>query len=109
MTTASQATIDKLTSMRDDMIQRASAINDDIHHRDEQVEKDFAEQVTQRENDDVLNALGDEATVTVRLIDRALARIEDGSYGICEVCGEEIPAGRLDAIPFATTCVKCAD
>ncbi len=38
----------------------------------------------------------------------ALERIELGSYGICEVCGEAIPVARLDALPYATTCVSCA-
>jgi DnaK suppressor protein len=40
-------------------------------------------------------------------IQSALARIEDGSYGLCERCEEQIPAKRLDAIPWARLCVKC--
>lgn len=36
----------------------------------------------------------------------ALAAIEDGSYGRCAVCGEPIPPGRLEARPWATTCVR---
>ena len=39
-------------------------------------------------------------------IGTALAAVEDGSYGRCRVCGEEIPAGRLEARPWATTCVR---
>ena len=45
---------------------------------------------------------------TVADIDDALARIEDGSYGICESCGRPIPVARLDALPHARTCVRCA-
>ncbi len=40
-------------------------------------------------------------------IDAALARIKEGEYGICEDCEEEIPLGRLKAMPFAALCVKC--
>ena len=40
-------------------------------------------------------------------IDCALARVEDGSYGICEDCGQEIPPARLEALPSATLCVGC--
>ena len=105
----SQETIDKLHALRDELAHRADAIDADVHHKNEPVEKDFAEQVTQRENDDVLNAIGDEATQTVRLIDNALKKVEDGSYGTCDVCGEPIPTARLDAIPYATTCISCAD
>jgi len=40
-------------------------------------------------------------------IESALTRMEHGEYGFCEDCGENIPAGRLKAMPFATLCVKC--
>ena len=43
----------------------------------------------------------------VQCIDRALKRIEDGSYGICGDCGESIAEARLKALPFAEFCVKC--
>ena len=40
-------------------------------------------------------------------IEAALRRIEEGTYGICEVCGEPIPLKRLRFLPYATKCVKC--
>jgi DnaK suppressor protein len=40
-------------------------------------------------------------------IDRALARIDAGSYGVCESCGEPIGKGRLMAFPRATLCMTC--
>ena len=45
---------------------------------------------------------------TLDLIETALERIEDGVYGQCEECGVRIPKTRLNAIPYATMCVKCA-
>lgn len=42
-------------------------------------------------------------------IDYALSRIEEGTYGICEVGGEPIPKQRLEAIPWAKFCVGCAE
>lgn len=39
-------------------------------------------------------------------IDRALAKIDEGSYGICDRCGEKITQERLDAAPYATLCLK---
>jgi RNA polymerase-binding transcription factor DksA len=38
----------------------------------------------------------------------ALARVEDGSYGTCERCGEAIAMARLEQLPYAVTCAKCA-
>lgn len=51
--------------------------------------------------------LGDREREKVRSIDEALLKIEEGEYGICEECEEEIPIGRLKVVPFARYCVKC--
>jgi RNA polymerase-binding protein DksA len=45
---------------------------------------------------------------TLEQIESALERIEDGEYGQCEECGVRIPKTRLNALPYATMCVKCA-
>lgn len=99
----------QLLSLRKELTDRIAAIEADIHHKKEPVEKDFAEQVTQRENDEVLIAIDDEAQQTVMLIDAALERIKEGCYGICNVCNEKIPDQRLAALPYVVTCINCAD
>ena len=53
-----------------------------------------------------VQALADRVAKRLKQVEHALARIEDGSYGRCEVCGEEIAEERLDALPAASTCVK---
>jgi RNA polymerase-binding protein DksA len=40
-------------------------------------------------------------------IEAALKRIEDGTYGTCTNCGEQIPEERLEALPWATLCIGC--
>src|SRR5262245_7971218 len=40
-------------------------------------------------------------------IERALARLKQGTYGLCESCGEKIPIGRLNALPYSTLCIEC--
>ena len=107
--TSHQSTFEQLKMLREELTHRIEAIEADVHHKKEPVEKDFAEQVTQRENDDVLSAIDVEAKQTVRLIDAALVRIKDGSYGLCAICGEAIPEKRLSALPYVTTCMNCAD
>ena len=47
--------------------------------------------------------------VALEKIESALERIEDGTFGDCEECGVKIPKTRLNAIPYAPTCVKCAE
>jgi len=104
-----QENTDQLLKLRKELKDRINAIDADVHHKKEPVEKDFAEQVTQRENDDVLLAIDGEAQQTIKFIDVALARIKAGNYGICTKCHEKIPSQRLLALPYATTCINCAE
>lgn len=46
---------------------------------------------------------------TLKDIDRALSRIEEGTFGVCEECGEDIGEKRLMAKPDALTCIGCAE
>lgn len=41
-------------------------------------------------------------------VERALSRVDAGTYGICESCGNSIPVERLDVLPYSTLCVECA-
>lgn len=99
----------RLRELRDEMTSRINAIDNDIRHREEPVEKDFAEQVTQGENDEVLNALNNEAKAIVRQIDNALGCIREGTYGVCRNCGNPIAEKRLEAVPYVTLCIECAE
>lgn len=49
----------------------------------------------------------DRAESRLRLIDEALARLENGTYGICADCGDEIGLERLKVLPFAVRCIDC--
>ena len=53
-----------------------------------------------------LGALVEQAEAHLADIDAALARVAEGTYGRCEVCGRPIPAARLEARPTATRCVE---
>ncbi|MEM1315591.1 MAG: TraR/DksA family transcriptional regulator [Pseudomonadota bacterium] len=67
--------------------------------------KDFEDNATERENDEVMEELGNTGFDEIRAIRAALQRIEDGTYGICVNTGEPIPEARLDAVPYAATVV----
>lgn len=51
--------------------------------------------------------LGDREREKLHSINEALLRIDEEEYGLCEECEEEIPLGRLKAMPFARHCVRC--
>ena len=99
----------RLQALRDEYTHRLDALGKDLHHENQPVEKDFAEQATQMENRVVLEALDDEAREQVIMIDAALGRIAAGTYGICGNCGAAIAASRLEAVPYTALCINCAD
>ncbi|HAZ15358.1 MAG: RNA polymerase-binding transcription factor [Chlamydiae bacterium GWC2_50_10] len=55
-----------------------------------------------------LNLTGQEVKV-LRQVERALEKIDEGTYGICDVSGEVIPLKRLEAVPYATMTVKAQE
>ncbi|MFC1524980.1 TraR/DksA C4-type zinc finger protein [Planctomycetota bacterium] len=63
----------------------------------DQYEQDFAIGVMEGERGEIAE------------INDALARIADKTYGICELCLKRIPAPRLNAVPYASLCIKCKE
>jgi DnaK suppressor protein len=58
---------------------------------------------------DVLEVLDEQEEKEIMAINDALARMETGEYGSCEVCGKTIPVERLEAIPWTTVCSADAE
>jgi DnaK suppressor protein len=52
------------------------------------------------------SALLEQSSAGLAQVEAALGRIDDGSYGICQACGEEIAAGRLEARPWTPYCIR---
>jgi RNA polymerase-binding transcription factor DksA len=88
----------------------------ELHARVRKIEKDleepvserFEEQATEREDDEVLEDLGQAGAREIAMIEAALDRIENGSYGICVSCGDPIGEERLDVLPATPLCRDCA-
>lgn len=97
-----------LLGMLEELDERLAKITNDVKHEDIPLEKDFAELATQSENNEVLDCLGNAARIERERVREAIARIDKGEYGICELCGEPIKKERLAAIPYSTMCIKCA-
>lgn len=88
-----------------------------LQHRIDSIHQDFAngrnadwtEQAGERENDEVLNALESEAKKEIQQLSNAISRIDNGSYGVCDSCGENIAPQRMKAQPVARKCIACAE
>ena len=88
-----------------------------LMHRLDRVERDvkashsndWSEQAQERQNDEVMDAIGNESRQELVRINIALDRIEQDVYMDCEKCGEEIPIKRLEAVPYTSLCISCAE
>ncbi|WP_226610622.1 TraR/DksA family transcriptional regulator [Marinobacter nauticus] len=72
------------------------------------LEKDFEEQASQTQKDEVVDSLEAETRAELQQIDHALERIEQGVGNECEQCGNDIDPRRLQVLPYTTVCVDCA-
>ena len=87
---------------------RLNAISDDVKHINQPLEQDFSEQASANENNEVLDALGNSALRESEAIKQAIAKIDAVTYGICAYCGETIQEQRLQALPYISLCLDCA-
>ena len=96
----------RLQKRRTELLTRLERITSDVRHSPG-LEADFEEQAVQRENDDVLANLDEAVRLELLQIESALARVDEAQYGTCAGCRRPIAATRLEALPYATHCVRC--
>ncbi len=81
-----------------------------IHnHARKPLNADSSEQAAELGNVEVVSALETEAVEELASIEAAMQRLENGNYGICISCGEEISEQRLAVRPASLECVDCAE
>lgn len=69
---------------------------------------DWSEQAQERQNDEVIQAIGNESREELKKVGIALERIAANEYNICSKCGEDIALERLKAVPYTSLCINCA-
>jgi RNA polymerase-binding transcription factor DksA len=74
----------------------------------EPLNRDSSEQAIEMQDDDSLKGQAALITREIASVKRALMRIDDGTYGKCVRCGDEIAPKRLEARPEAALCFECA-
>ncbi|MGP1571406.1 MAG: conjugal transfer protein TraR [Moraxella sp.] len=97
-----------LLNLKNEYQSRIDKISDHIYHPQDDLNHHWTDQAVASQENDMRKNLLFEAEQSMTMVNNALLRIENGSYGICAKCGEEIEPGRLDAIPYAWLCVKHA-
>ena len=94
----------RLLDRKAELLERLENIE---HELDEPASPDSEDRATEREDDEVLEGIGNSGLTEITAIEAALERIEQGTYGQCIICGEAISPERLDIIPTAVKCKKC--
>ena len=97
---------DDLSNRLRELTDRADRLEHDLR---QPLDPDFAEQATDMESAEADQALEESSRAEIVQIRAALARIEEGEYGYCEVTGEPIGLGRLSARPIATMTVEAQE
>ncbi|MGH8120640.1 MAG: TraR/DksA family transcriptional regulator [Gammaproteobacteria bacterium] len=97
----------KLLELKQGFEKRIEKTQQHIRHVDGPVEQDFEEQVVTRKNDDVIYNLDSLARSELMQINSALRRIDQGVYGVCTHCGENIDPERLKVLPYTDHCRDC--
>ena len=109
MATELEAVREKLLAQKQELLKRAAKVRADITRSSGPLDKDFAEQVVEMENDAVLAGIGEATAAELAQINRALAQLDHGTYGLCSQCGKPIDRRRLQALPYSDRCISCAE
>lgn len=102
-----QSIRDGLRGRLSELMARHARIEAHLHPA-EALPPDWQEQATELENDEVLTQLDESVREEITGLQGALRRIDAGTWGTCVKCGDDIPSGRMLAVPTATHCVRCA-
>ncbi|HZK48711.1 MAG TPA: TraR/DksA family transcriptional regulator [Thermoleophilia bacterium] len=92
----------EIESLEGDPMESPTEVPEEIHPR-----LHMAENAAYTLDRQMELTLGENARHVLARIERALAKLESGSYGLCDSCGASIEAARLEAVPYAGFCIDC--
>src|ERR1700756_1857674 len=104
---------DALLRLHKTLVARAAALRkvlaselDDLRLKNSET-GDSAEAAFDAGSEEIASHLAELEARELSQIERALARMKQGTYGLCELCQGKIPVARLNILPYSTTCVQC--
>jgi DnaK suppressor protein len=96
-----------LMARRDELRRRLGGDLKDLYDGTAGVGGDTADLAFDSGTEEVTSQLAELESRELVQIQRALDRLRQGTYGVCEGCARKIPVARLNALPFTTTCIQC--
>jgi DnaK suppressor protein len=99
----------RLLALQQQLVQRIFGLEDTMLAMDADRDIERTDRVQEEAAEVALTALDEQGRREMAAIQAALARIDAGTYGICDTCGETISTARLTAMPMARRCVSCQE
>jgi len=100
---------ERLLAQQQQIERRIFRIGSDLYDMESERDIERTDHVQEEAVNDTMMALDERSRRLIEEIQAALGRIDDGTYGDCEVCGEPINPARLEALPIARRCVCCQE
>jgi len=105
---------DSILKMRDLLVKRRDALRralagdlSMLKSLSDQTSGDVVDAALDAVQDEISSKLAEVESRELANIEVALERMRSGNYGVCDVCGGKIPLARLNALPYATSCIEC--
>lgn len=95
----------RLLEEREQIVRRLEGLRDELSGLQE-MPRELEEWAQEEKDRDILIRLEERESAELRRIQAALERIDDGSYGLCQICGRSIPRDRLEELPTAFRCIE---
>jgi DnaK suppressor protein len=99
----------RLEDRQQELRRMVSSRQQDGRNQGEDIAQDIADRAASSYNKEFLFTQSTNERQMLGMVDSALARIREGSYGECISCGNEINAKRLEAVPWTRYCIECQD
>ncbi len=99
----------RLIEKRSELLERVRRVRSSEADQGEEKAADMGDRALSSTSRTLLNQLSASERGILKRIDKALERMEDGTYGRCLNCSQKIQKGRLDAVPWARFCIECQE
>ncbi len=99
----------RLLAKQQELLRLVTKSEQDGRQADEEITQDIADKAANSYTKEFLFHQSDDHRRLLQLVNEALGRLKDGSYGLCVACHEEVQQKRLEAVPWARHCIECQE
>ncbi|MGD0012097.1 MAG: TraR/DksA family transcriptional regulator [Terriglobia bacterium] len=99
----------RLVTTQDELLRLVTKSERDGREADEEATQDIADKAANSYTKEFLFHQSDENRRLLQMVNEALERVKDGTYGLCVSCQGEVQVKRLEAVPWARHCIECQD